>query len=176
MIVIVILQCFLASTFVHCEDDKQIKLEDIEQDTLLHETDRSSNGHSQKELAPESTQHIQLSYGNNPQDVYVTPQPGRYAAKGNYFFNFIKYFLEKEKHFFIIILVETHPIDQRQQVYHLPKVHEAEQTYTVPAKKTLIQPIIGGGQPIQPTMVPQPQYIYIPSPPQNHHPYVSQAQ
>jgi hypothetical protein len=68
------------------------------------------------------------------------------------------------------------PIEIRPQVYHLPKVHEAEQTYTVPAKQTLIQPLIGGGQPIQTTVVPQPQYIYIPSASQSHHPYVSQAQ
>lgn len=75
--------------------------------------------------------------------------------------------------FFLFI---AHSIaDVRQQIYHLPKVHEAEQTYTVPAKQSLIKPIIGGGEPIHPTMVPQPQYIYIPSPPQAHHPYISQA-
>lgn len=68
------------------------------------------------------------------------------------------------------------PADLRQQIYHLPKVHEGEQTYTAPAKQTLIQSSIGGNQPMPPpTMIPQPQYIYIPSP-QAHHPYVSQAQ
>lgn len=65
--------------------------------------------------------------------------------------------------------------DFRHQNYHLPKVHEAEQTYTVPAKQTLIQPMIGGSSPIQPILTPQPQYIYIQSP-QSHQPYMPQAQ
>jgi hypothetical protein len=64
------------------DDEKQIKLEDIERDTLLHETDRSDDANVQKELAPEPTQHIQLSYSNDPQDVFVTPTPGRYSVKG----------------------------------------------------------------------------------------------
>ncbi|KAG5680782.1 hypothetical protein PVAND_010268 [Polypedilum vanderplanki] len=151
--IITIVALVLLCVTVKCEDEKQIKLEDIEHDTLLHETGRSDDANAQKELAPQSTQHIQLSYGNNPQDVFVTPSPGhsRYAVK-----------------------VDS-PADLREQVYHLPKVHEGEQTYTAPAKASLLQPVIGGGQPIQPTMVPQPQYIYIPSPPQAHHPYVSQA-
>lgn len=66
------------------------------------------------------------------------------------------------------------PSEIRSQLYHLPKVHEAD-TYSVPAKQTLLQPIIGGGQPIQPILTPQPQYIYIQSP-QHHTPYMPQAQ
>lgn len=58
-------------------DDKQIKLEDIEQDTLINETDRTEP--EQKELTQAPTQHIQLSYSQNPQDVFVTPQP-RYSS------------------------------------------------------------------------------------------------
>lgn len=54
------------------EDEKQIKLEDIERDTLIRETERDDDV---KELAPQPTQHIQLSYSNNPQDVFVTPTP-----------------------------------------------------------------------------------------------------
>lgn len=60
------------------EDDKQIKLEDIERDTLSREDDVNV----QKE--PQPTQHIQLSYSNNPQDVFVTPTPSRYAVNGNF--------------------------------------------------------------------------------------------
>lgn len=67
------------------------------------------------------------------------------------------------------------PAELRSQLYHLPKVHESDQTYTVPAKQTLIQPIIGGGQPIQQVLAPQPQYIYIQSP-QHHQQYMPQAQ
>ena len=70
------------------DDEKQIKLEDIERDTLLHETGRSSDVNVPKELAPQPTQHIQLSYSNNPQDVFVTPTPGRYAVKGEFSINF----------------------------------------------------------------------------------------
>ncbi|KAL7036143.1 hypothetical protein ACKWTF_008715 [Chironomus riparius] len=150
-LLLIALVCFTAIHSTSADDEKQIKLEDIERDTLLHETDQRSDVNVPKELAPQPTQHIQLSYSNNPQDVFVTPTPGRYAVK-------------------------AHSIaDLRQQVYHLPKVHEADQTYTVPAKQTLLKPIIGGGAPLHPTMIPQPQYIYIPSPPQAHHPYISQA-
>jgi len=62
------------------------------------------------------------------------------------------------------------PADLRAQIYHLPKVHETdEQTYTIPAKQTLIQPVIGGNMPIQPVLGPQPQYIYVQSPHQQQH-------
>lgn len=61
------------------EDEKQIQLEDIERDTLIRETEREES----KELAPEPTQHIQLSYSNTPQDVFVTPTPS-----GNAHFTF----------------------------------------------------------------------------------------
>lgn len=61
-------------------DEKQIKLEDIERDTLIGETDRVEP--EQKELSQQqSTQHIQLSYSNDPQDIFVTPMP-RYGVKG----------------------------------------------------------------------------------------------
>lgn len=72
----------LTIALANASDEKQIKLEDIERDTLLHETERSSDAIGPKELAPQPTQHIQLSYSNNPQDVFVTPTPGRYAVKG----------------------------------------------------------------------------------------------
>lgn len=63
------------------DGDKQIKLEDIERDTLIGETERIDP--VQKEHAqPQSTQHIQLTYSNDPQDVYVTPSPGHYLSKG----------------------------------------------------------------------------------------------
>lgn len=59
--------------------EKQIKLEDIERDTLRNE---GGPGTEQKDVTqPESTQHIQLTYSNEPQDVFVTPMP-RYAHKG----------------------------------------------------------------------------------------------
>lgn len=75
--------CFFITIHTACADDgKQIKLEDIERDTLLRETERSSDVNVPKELAPQPTQHIQLTYSNNPQDVFVTPTPGRYAVKG----------------------------------------------------------------------------------------------
>lgn len=61
-------------------DEKQIKLEDIEQDTLTNEEKEQEPEQELKELQ-QPTQHIQLSYSNEPQDVYVTPQP-RYNSKG----------------------------------------------------------------------------------------------
>lgn len=69
------------------EEGKQIKLEDIEHDTLIRETQRDQDDNLQKELAPQPTQHIQLSYSNTPQDVFVTPTPSgnaHYAVKGEY--------------------------------------------------------------------------------------------
>lgn len=70
-------------------DDKQIKLEDIEQDTLTNE-ERDDVETEQKEL-PQQTQHIELNYSNAPQDIFVTPQP-RYNSKGKKLVknNFIK--------------------------------------------------------------------------------------
>lgn len=63
-------------------DEKQIKLEDIERDTLRGETGQTEP--EQKELSQQqSTQHIQLSYSNDPQDVFVTPTPRHYSSKGN---------------------------------------------------------------------------------------------
>lgn len=81
-LLLIALVCFTAIYSTSADDEKQIKLEDIERDTLLHESDRSSDVNGPKELAPQPTQHIQLSYSNNPQDVFVTPTPGRYAVKG----------------------------------------------------------------------------------------------
>ena len=68
------------------DDEKQIKLEDIEHDTLIGETERVEPDH--KELHQEPTQHIQLSYSHRPQDIFVTPQP-RYNSKG--LSNFMKF-------------------------------------------------------------------------------------
>jgi hypothetical protein len=59
-------------------DEKQIKLEDIEQDTLKNEEGEVEQ--EPKELI-QPTQHIELNYSNEPQDVFVTPQP-RYNHKG----------------------------------------------------------------------------------------------
>jgi hypothetical protein len=64
-------------------EEKQIKLEDIEQDTLTNE-EVAEPEQVQKEahqLTHQPTQQIQLTYSNEPQDVYVTPQP-RYNSKG----------------------------------------------------------------------------------------------
>ena len=69
------------SISVYAEDEKQIKLEDIERDTLIRETERQDS----KELSPQPTQHIQLSYSSNPQDVFSTQTPtasAHYAIKG----------------------------------------------------------------------------------------------
>lgn len=76
----------LCVTISKAEEGQQINLEDIERDTLIRETERDQDDGSQKELAPQPTQHIQLSYSNNPQDVFVTPTPsGRahYTVNGN---------------------------------------------------------------------------------------------
>lgn len=63
------------------DGEQKIKLEDIERDTLIGETGRVEP--EQKELSqPQSTQHIQLTYSNDPQDVYVTPSPGHYSHQG----------------------------------------------------------------------------------------------
>lgn len=173
-------------------EEKQIKLEDIEQDSLIEETERADEPQHHKELQqpqpqvqvsqhsqhiqhtqhsqhPQQTQHIQLSYSNDPQDIFVTPMPGRYAPKGR------SETLKLSEPKVDSETLPAAPADLRSQLYHLPKVHEAEQTYTVPAKQTLIQPMIGGSQPIQPLLTPQPQYIYIQSP-QSHQPYMPQAQ
>jgi hypothetical protein len=72
-------------------EEKQIKLEDIESDTLVHETQRS--GPEQKELSSQSTQHIQLSYSNEPQDIFVTPMPRGYSSKGENVLFIIPHFL-----------------------------------------------------------------------------------
>lgn len=69
-------------------DEKQIKLEDIESDTLVGETERTDEPQL-KELTHQPSQHIQLSYSNDPQDVFVTPMPGRYAPKGETKLNFL---------------------------------------------------------------------------------------
>lgn len=61
-------------------DDQQIKLEDIEQDTLKNEEGGEIDHQIPKELL-QPTQHIELNYSNEPQDVFVTPQP-RYNHKG----------------------------------------------------------------------------------------------
>lgn len=60
------------------DGEKQIKLEDIERDTLIGESKKASEEKEDNPLAAENTQHIQLTYSNSPQDVYVTPQPGKY--------------------------------------------------------------------------------------------------
>ena len=57
--------------------DKPIQLEDIEHDNLLSEGERG--GGLSKELISTPTQHIQLSYSNDPQDVFATPSKERYA-------------------------------------------------------------------------------------------------
>ena len=62
------------------QEDKMIKLEDIERDTLIHETVRSAPA-EQKELTQPQTQHVQVSYSHQPQEVFVTPMPGRYAQQ-----------------------------------------------------------------------------------------------
>jgi hypothetical protein len=83
--IVAVVLCVAVSHSVRGEDEKQIKLEDIERDSLLHETSGGDDANAHKELAPQPTQHIQLSYGGNPQDVFVTPTPGhssRYAVKG----------------------------------------------------------------------------------------------
>jgi hypothetical protein len=78
----------LCVAIARAEEEKQIKLEDIERDSLLREAERDDL-HTQKELAPQPTQHIQLSYSNNPQDVFVTVTPtpndgshSHYTVKG----------------------------------------------------------------------------------------------
>lgn len=71
-------------------DDKQIKLEDIEQDTLTNEEKAQEPEQELKEIQQQQpTHHIQLSYSNEPQDVYVTPQP-RYNSKGEILLYFLK--------------------------------------------------------------------------------------
>lgn len=160
-------------------DDKQIKLDDIERDTLIEETERTApQQHQQQEQHNQQhnqqpTQHIQLTYSNDPQDIFVTPMPGRYAPKGesiSWQIRFSFYWNVESDYY------PDSPAELRSQIYHLPKVHENDQTYTVPAKQTLLRPIIGGSQPIQPVLAPQPQYIYIQSPQHHHQPYMPQAQ
>lgn len=150
------------------QEDKMIKLEDIERDTLIHETIGSAPA-EQKELidqphAQHQAQHVQVSYSHGPQEVFVTPMPRYAPARGrssfdNIFESILIRNFEVENNYY-----PESPLELRTQLYHLPKVHEAEQTYTVPAKQTLIQPIIGGSQPIHPILSPQPQYIYVQSP------------
>lgn len=62
------------------QEEKMINLEDIESDTLRHETVGSAPVEQQKEDNQPPTQHVQVSYSHEPQEVFVTPMPGhRYA-------------------------------------------------------------------------------------------------
>lgn len=76
-------QLFAAITMLFCVlmhaslADKPIQLEDIEHDNLLSEGERG--GELSKELISAPTQHIQLSYSNNPQEAFVTPSPDHYV-------------------------------------------------------------------------------------------------
>lgn len=86
----------LCVNIARAEESKQIKLEDIERDTLIRETERVQDV-TQKELSSQPTQQIQLSYSNNPQDVFVTPTPSggaHFTVKGkkNYLFPLFKKF------------------------------------------------------------------------------------
>lgn len=59
--------------------EQQIKLEDIERDTLIGESKKAAGDEKEDNTqTAENSQHIQLTYSSNPQDVYVTPQPGKY--------------------------------------------------------------------------------------------------
>lgn len=59
--------------------EQQIKLEDIERDTLIGESKKAASDEKEDSTqTAENSQHIQLTYSGNPQDVYVTPQPGKY--------------------------------------------------------------------------------------------------
>lgn len=162
--------CLVAQlSWADAGSEKQIKLEDIERDTLIGESKKASEEKEDNPQAAENTQHIQLTYSNSPQDVYVTPQPGKYQhIKGELIITIIKVTLHD--------LALDVSIDLRSNIYHLPKVHEEEQTFTVPAKQSLIQPLIGGGPAIQPLLTPQPHYIYIQSPHHHQTPYMPQAQ
>lgn len=83
----VFLALICVTHFVACEE-QQVKLEDIEHDTLIRETERNTDGSDSKELSSQQTQHIQLSYSNNPQDIFVTPTPSRFNFKGKTRYNF----------------------------------------------------------------------------------------
>lgn len=51
-----------------------------------------------------------------------------------------------------------------EQQQYVPPVHEADNTYTVPARQSLVKPVIGGGAPIQSLLLAQPQYVYVTAP------------
>lgn len=61
--------------------EQQIKLEDIERDTLIGESKKSASEEKEDSTqTAENSQHIQLTYsGGSGPDVYVTPQPGKYS-------------------------------------------------------------------------------------------------
>lgn len=61
---------------------------------------------------------------------------------------------------FLKLFYKFSDLDQHQYQY-VPQVHEFENTYTVPARQSLVKPVIGGGAPIQSLLIPQPQYIYV---------------
>lgn len=50
---------------------------------------------------------------------------------------------------------------QQQQIQYVPPVHEADITYTVPARQSLTKPIIGGSAPVTQFLTPQPQFVYV---------------
>lgn len=45
-------------------------------------------------------------------------------------------------------------------------MHEADRTYAVPSRQSLINPTIGGGIPTNKYFTPQPQYVYVQAQPQ----------
>lgn len=64
-------------------EEKQIKLEDIESDTLIGETSGPRQQHKQVSHHPQ--QHFHMNYSEEPQNLFVTPQPRGYSANGKKF-------------------------------------------------------------------------------------------
>jgi hypothetical protein len=137
-------------------DQKKVQLEDIERDNLDSEQERQSSKEIEAQPATNlAVPHNQYQVQYVPQDIYVTPPPNVYGHRGNVFDIY---------HVILNITVIASILGEQHVPYHLPKVHEGDRTYAVPARQSLFTPYIGGGLPISPA--PQPQYIYVQAQPQ----------
>uniref|UniRef100_A0A336K4E1 CSON010965 protein n=1 Tax=Culicoides sonorensis TaxID=179676 RepID=A0A336K4E1_CULSO len=166
------------------ETQQQIKLEDIEQDNLTNEklkelletqqsqnikassagdneNDNNKNNHIGEATQEQSRENLQYVEASSPSASginydgylslrYLTPGPS------------VNYLQTKEVYQQQQQVEEQHQQQQQQpEIQYVPQVHEADITYTVPSRQSLVKPFIGGGAPHHSVLTPQPQYVYV---------------
>ncbi|XP_055547130.1 putative uncharacterized protein DDB_G0291608 [Wyeomyia smithii] len=162
----VIWACVLSqvSTEPDTPPNRPTDLEDIERDNLKTERHLAFKKEAlqpqQQQLQPQQQQ--QLSYhsptasssqNNNHYSLQIEHHPG----------GAINYVTPLPSGPGIVYAKENRSPQYQQKV---PQVHEDHSTYTVPARQSLIQPIIGGSAPAHSYLTPQPQYVYVQAQPQ----------